>query len=84
MTDGADEHNRRRRWPYVVAAVVLAPIAVLSAAPGAEGWCRSELMAAGDGGYENKQVSVRVLPPGVRCTGDIGSGSAESMWPINW
>lgn len=80
----AGERIARRRWPFVVAAIVLAPIAVLFAAQGAEGWCSAKLMSAGDGGYENKQMSVSVLPPGVLCRGDIGSRRSESMWPIDW
>jgi hypothetical protein len=84
MAHGGDEPGGRRMWLYVVAAaLLLLPIGALSAAKGADNWCDSKLAAAGDG-YENKRVSVSVLPPGVRCAGDIGSGRSESLWPINW
>ena len=68
----------------MVAALLLAPIGALFAAKAADNWCDSVLMAAGDGGYEDKQLSVSVLPPSVRCTGDIGGDQSESLWPINW
>jgi len=84
MADGAHEPQGRRKWPYLVAALLLTPLGALSVAKGADNWCDSELMAASDAGYSNKQVSVSVLPPGVRCTGDIGGGRAESMWPFDW
>jgi len=84
MGHGTDEAKKRRKWPYVVTAVLLTPIGVVIAAKGADNWCDSELMEAGDGNYQNKQLSVSALPPGVRCTGDTGGRQSESLWPINW
>jgi hypothetical protein len=84
VADGTDESRQRRKWPYLIAALLLTPIGALSAAKGADNWCDSRLMAASDDGYENKRMSVSVLPPGVRCTGDIDTGPSESMWPIDW
>lgn len=61
------------------------PFGALLVVHGAHNWCSSELMAAGGGNYQNKRVSIRVLPPGVRCQGDLGDdGPFEAMWPINW
>jgi|GEM_PF-4653995 len=84
MADGTDEPIERRKWPYLVTAVLLALVGALVVAKGADNWCDSGLMAASDGGYSDKQISVRVLPPGVRCTGDTDGDRSESMWPINW
>jgi hypothetical protein len=50
VADRTDERKERRKWPYVVAAVLLTPIGTLVAAKGADNWCDSELMAASDGG----------------------------------
>jgi len=83
MAGRADDPRVRRRWPYVVAALLLSPVCALSAVKGADNWCDSQLMAAGEG-YENKQVALSLLPPGVRCTGDIGDGRSERLWPIDW
>ena len=84
MADGADEPKGRWKWSYLVAAILLTPIGALFVAKGADNWCDSELMAASDGGYQDKQLFVSVLPPGVRCEGNISSGRSESMWPIDW
>ena len=85
MADTADPTARRRKWPYVVVAVLLAPIGALVLAKGADNWCDSDLMAASeDGSYSSKKLSVSLLPPGVECAGDIAGGRHESMWPINW
>ena len=84
MAKRAAETKGRRTLPYLVAGVLLAPIGALTVAKGADTWCDAELMAAGDGSYGDKQLSVSVLPPGVRCTGEIGGDETESFWPINW
>ena len=79
------QHDRRlQRWWVALVVVLASPIVLLMGGKGAENWCESQAMAAADS-YSNKEMSVRLWPPGDRCSADVPDGSRfEAWWPIDW